>query len=58
MLEKIQDYLGFGARSVWIMESRSRMAEIHTLSGIEKVRDGLLRTRGPEIAVPPPELLG
>ena len=58
MLEKIQDYLGFGVRYVWIIDPRTRMAEIHTLSGIEKVRDGLLRTSGPEIAVPLPELLG
>ena len=58
MLEKIQDYLTFGAGFVWVIDPRTRMAEIHTQAGIEKARDGILRTRTPEIAAPLTELFG
>ena len=52
MQEKIDDYLGFGVRYVWLVNPQSRRAYVYTSEGMTEVKDGVLRTREPEIAVP------
>jgi Uma2 family endonuclease len=52
MQEKIDDYLRFGVRYVWLVNPQSRRAYVYTSEGMTEVRDGVLRTREPEIAVP------
>jgi Uma2 family endonuclease len=57
MQEKIDDYLGFGVRYVWLINPESRRAWVYTCERITEVRDGVLRTEGPELAVPLAEVL-
>jgi Uma2 family endonuclease len=47
----IDDYLEFGVRYVWIVDPRKRRAWVHTTEGAREVRDGVLRTANPEIAI-------
>jgi len=51
MQEKIDDYLSFGIRYVWVIDPRSRKAYEFTAAGMHEVRE--LRTQDdPEIIVP------
>lgn len=50
--EKIDDYLGCGVRYVWIINPRNRKAQAYAPDGITEVRDGVLRTENPSIALP------
>ena len=52
MQQKIDDYLTFGVRYVWVVDPRTRKAWIHTSEGSREVRDGMVRTEDPEILVP------
>lgn len=52
MQEKIDDYLGFGVRYVWLVNPHSRRAYVYTSEGMTEAKDGVLRTRDPEMAVP------
>jgi Uma2 family endonuclease len=52
MERKIADYLKFGVPYIWVINPRTREAYIHTATGMHAVEDGLLRTSGPDIAVP------
>jgi Uma2 family endonuclease len=56
MQERINDYLAFGVKYVWVIDPRTRRAYVHTADGSREVRDGYLRTENPEIAVPIAEL--
>lgn len=56
MVAKISDYLAFGAPYVWVIDPQTRKAWIYTSAGMTEVRDGVLRTHEPEIAVPLQEL--
>ena len=47
----IGDYLDFGVRCVWIVDPRKRRAWVHTTEGAREVKDGVLRTSDPEIAI-------
>ncbi|MEK7409638.1 MAG: Uma2 family endonuclease [Acidobacteriota bacterium] len=50
--EKIDEYLAFGVRYVWLINPRSRRAYVYTAEGIGEAKDGLLRTQDPELSVP------
>ena len=50
MQEKIDDYLSFGVRHVWVIDPRSRKAYEFTAAGMHEVPE--LRTQNPEIVVP------
>jgi len=52
MQEKIGDYLGFGVHYVWLVDPQTRRAYVYTSDGMTEVKDGVLRTREPEITVP------
>jgi Uma2 family endonuclease len=55
--DKIDDYLGFGVRYVWLINPQSRRGWIYTLEGIVEARDGVLRTENPNIIVPLSDVL-
>jgi Uma2 family endonuclease len=52
MQERIDDYLNFGVRYVWLIHPRTRRAFIYTPGQVEEVRDGILKTSNPDIRVP------
>jgi Uma2 family endonuclease len=56
MQERIDDYLEFGVRYVWVVNPQSRKAWVYTAEGMREVKDGVLRTADPEISVPLSEL--
>jgi Uma2 family endonuclease len=56
LLDKISDYLAFGVRYVWVLDPIRRRAWVHSTSGNHEITDGVLRTEGPEIAVPLAEI--
>lgn len=58
MQERIDDYLRFGVRFVWLVDPYDRRAWIYTPDTIQRVQDGLLRTANPELIVPLAEVLG
>jgi len=58
MQEKIDDYLRFGVRFVWVIDPYQHRAWICTQDEIREVRDGLLRTADPEWIVPLTDVLG
>ncbi|MGH9324177.1 MAG: Uma2 family endonuclease [Vicinamibacteria bacterium] len=55
MQERINDYLSFGVRYVWVIDPRTKRAHAHTSEGSHEVKDAL-RTENPEILVPLEEL--
>lgn len=55
MQERIDDYLSFGVRYVWVIDPRTKRAYVHTSEGIRETKDAL-RTQNPEIVVPLDEL--
>ena len=58
MQEKIDDYLKFGVRHVWVVDPRTRRAYSFTSDGMREARDGVLRAHNPEIAVSLAEIFG
>ena len=56
MQERIDDYLNFGVRYVWLLHPRTRRAFIYTPEAVQEVKDGILRTDDPDICVPLAEL--
>ena len=53
---RIDDYLNFGVRYVWVINPRSRRAWVYTKEGIHEAKDGILRTENPALVVPLAEL--
>jgi Uma2 family endonuclease len=56
MQERIDDYLNFGVRYVWLLHPRTRRAFVYTAETVQEVKDGILRTDDPDICVPLAEL--
>lgn len=52
MQERIDDYLAFGVRHVWVVNPRTRRAFLYTSEGMKEAKDGFLRTWSPDIEVP------
>jgi Uma2 family endonuclease len=55
MQERIDDYLSFGVRYVWLIDPRTKRAHVHTSQGSHEAKNAL-RTADPEIVVPLQEL--
>ena len=51
MRERIDDYLRFGVRYVWVIDPRTRHGYIYTTAGIRRVRDGVFTAKDPDISV-------
>jgi Uma2 family endonuclease len=58
MQEKIDDYLRFGVRFVWVIDPYQRRAWIYSADAAGEIQDGLMRTADPEWIVPLTEVLG
>jgi Uma2 family endonuclease len=54
--ERIDDYLKFGVRYVWVIDPWKRRAWVYTVDGSREVKDGILRTENPDMHVPLAEL--
>jgi Uma2 family endonuclease len=49
--QKIDDYLKFGVRYVWVINPENRRVWVHTTEGSREVKDGILRTENPGIEI-------
>jgi Uma2 family endonuclease len=56
MHERIDDYLGFGVRYVWVIDPRKRRGFVYTAGLVQEATDGILWTHDPAIRVPLSEL--
>src|SRR6266849_933694 len=56
MQERIDDYLKFGVRYVWVINPLTQRAWVYTKDGGHEAKDGILRTENPEIELPLPEI--
>lgn len=56
MQERIDDYLNFGVRYVWLIDPRTRRAWTYTKEGSIEARDFILCTEDPAIELPLPEI--
>jgi Uma2 family endonuclease len=56
MQDRIDDYMDFGVRYVWLIHPRKRRAFIYTSEGVQEVKDGILHTANPDIRVSLTEL--
>ncbi len=56
MQKKIDDYLRFGVPYVWVINPPDQRAWAYTKDGSVEVRDGVLRTENPSLAVPLTEI--
>ncbi len=56
MQDRISDYLNFGVNYVWVIDPLTRRAFVYTSEAMHEVKDGVLRTSNPDIAVPFAEL--
>jgi Uma2 family endonuclease len=52
MQERITDYLQMGVSYVWLIDPASRRAWTYTADEIREIKDGVLRTRDPDLEVP------
>ena len=55
--EKVDDYLVFGVKYVWVVNPRTGRGYVHTSEGSREAKEGLLQTHNPEIKVPLSEIL-
>jgi len=51
MRERVDDYLTFGVRYVWVIDPVTRRASIYSAQGVREVRDGVFSTESPNIVV-------
>jgi Uma2 family endonuclease len=56
VLERIDDYLKFGVRYVWLINPENRRVWVYTRAGCTEVLDGILRTENPALTVPLEEI--
>lgn len=52
MQERIEDYLRFGVRYVWVLDPRVKRAFVFTGAGVDHSVDQVLRTEDPTLTVP------
>jgi Uma2 family endonuclease len=57
MQAKIGDYLGMGVSYVWVVDPYLRKAWTYTGAGTVEARDGVLRTKDPDIEMPLSEVM-
>ena len=56
MQQRIDDYLAFGVRYVWVIDPSSRRAWVHTAEGVREAKDRILRAENPDITLPLAEI--
>ena len=52
MLEKIDDYLAFGVRYVWVINPRNKKGYVVTSAGMVEAKNGALETDQPKVTLP------
>ncbi len=52
MQDRIDDYLNFGVRYVWLIHPTTRRAFLYSPGQVEEVKGGILRAFNPDITVP------
>jgi Uma2 family endonuclease len=50
--QRIDDYLTFGVRCIWVINPRGRRAWTYSKDGSREVFDGFLRTESPDFEIP------
>jgi len=48
---RMDDYLQFGVRYVWVIDPDNRRVWVYTADGSREVKDGMLRTENPSLTV-------
>ncbi len=48
--KRIADRLSFGVSFLWVLDPRTRSAEVYTPTGAHEVSDGILPRSNPDIA--------
>lgn len=56
MQQRVDDYLSFGVRYVWLIDPKTRRAWVCQWDGMYESRDRVLRTQDPDMIVPLGEL--
>lgn len=56
MQQRVDDYLAFGVRHVWVIDPRTRRAFAYTRQGVREIKEGVLCTDEPNICVTLSEL--
>jgi len=56
VLEKVDDYLRSGVPQVWVIDPRSQQGWVHTVAGVQRAEDGILRTSDPVLEMSLPEI--
>ena len=56
MQQRIDDYLAFGVRHVWLIDPTKRRAWAYTSDGSIEAKDGMLRATNPDVVLPLAEL--
>jgi Uma2 family endonuclease len=56
MQERIDDYLAFGVRYVWLINPKTRRAWVYTKDAMQEAKGGLLEAKDPNIRVALTEL--
>ncbi len=56
VLEKVNDYLRSGVPHVWVIDPRSKQGWVHTVEGVQRAEDGILRTSDPVLEMSLPEI--
>ena len=54
--QRIDDYLAFGVRYVWVIDPATRRAWVHTKDGAQESKDRVLKTENPVLTVPLSEI--
>jgi len=49
--QRIDDYLAFGVRYIWVVDPETRRAWVHTTDGVQEIKDRVLRTENPILTV-------
>ena len=49
--QRIDDYLAFGVRYVWVIDPATRRAWVHTKDALQEAKDHVLRTENPALTV-------
>lgn len=52
MQERIDDYIAFGVKCVWLIHPKTRRAFVYTAEGVREIKDSVLSTENPDIRVP------
>jgi len=52
MRQRVDDYLAFGVKNIWVLDPCARCAYAFTQSGMREISTGHLSTTDPNIAVP------